>query len=118
MVELRPALAQKPGAQSEHEQSNRDVDVEDPRPTERARQRAAEKHAGSSSAPRRSAPDAEREVALPALGERRREDRKRGGRKQGSAEALHRAESDQRALGPGEAVEERADREDGEAEHE
>ena len=80
-----------------------------------AGQDAAEQHAGSAAAAGDRAPDAEREVALAALGERRRQDRERRRREQRAAEPLERAEGDQRALRPGEAGEQRADREEGDA---
>src|SRR5437762_1735116 len=60
---------------------------------------------------RRPIVDAEREVPLAPLAERRGQDRERGRREQRRTEPLQGAEADQRARRPGEAVEERADRE-------
>ena len=105
-------------ADRDHEHADRDVDEEDPRPAERARQRAAEQHARRAAATRGRAPDAEREVALAALPEGRGQDRERGRREQRRAEALHGAEGDQRALRPGEPVQQRADREQRQPGHE
>jgi hypothetical protein len=66
----------------------------------------------------RRAVDAERDVALTALGERGHQEREGGRSEHRSAEALHGAECDQRALRPGEAAQQRARREHGEAGHE
>src|SRR5205085_8174204 len=57
------------------------------------------------------APDAEGDVALAAFLEGGGQDRQCRRREQRGAEALERAEGDQRALRPGKAVEQRADRE-------
>ena len=65
---------------------------------EGARQHAAEQDASRGAAARDRAPDPEREVALAALGEGRRQDRQRGRREQRCAEALQRAEDDQRSF--------------------
>ena len=118
MRDVGAALVHEPRREREHERADRNVDEEDPRPAERARERAAEQHAGRAAAARDRAPDAEREVALAAFLERRRQDRQRGRREQRRAEPLQRAERDQRALRPGEAVEQRADREEREPDHE
>ena len=118
MVESGLALAQEDRAQHEHERADRDVHEEDPRPAERTRQSAAEEHAGRRAATGDSTPDAEREVALASFLERRRQDRERGRREQRRPEPLCGAERDQRALGPREPVEERADREQRQAGHE
>ena len=63
-------------------------------------------------------PDAERLRALRALLERRRDDRERGRRDERGAETLERAAADQHPRGLREAVEQRRDREDDEAEEE
>ena len=76
---------------------------------------AAEQHAGGAAASGHGAPDAERDVALAALGEGRGQDREGGGGEEAAAEPLQGAEDDQRALGPGEAGEQRADGEEDEA---
>src|SRR5262249_61611148 len=62
--------------------------------------------------------DAERDVAIATLGERRHQERERGRGEERSAEALDGAEGDQRALGPGKSAEERAEREDGQSDDE
>src|ERR671932_413442 len=67
-----------------------DVDEEDPLPAERVGEHAAEQDAGRRAEAADRAPDAERDVALAALGERRGEDRQRGGRDDRGAEALER----------------------------
>ena len=85
------------GASSDGGDADRDVDEEDPRPAQVARQQAAEQHADGGAATRGCAVDAEREVALAALGEGGDEERERGRREQRSAEALEGAERDQRA---------------------
>src|SRR6266545_2537877 len=108
VLELRPALAQEGRGQPDHERSDRDVGEEDPGPAEAARQCAAEEDAGRAAAAGCGAPDPERGVALAALGEGRGQDRQRRRGEQRRAEPLERAERDQRALGPGEPVEERA----------
>ena len=113
--ELRAALPQQQGADRDERDANRDVDEEDPRPGERARQEAAEQHAGRGAAAGDRAPDAERDVALAALGEGRRQDRERGGREQRAAEALGRAEGDQRRLATRRSRRQGADREEGDA---
>jgi hypothetical protein len=109
----------------EHERScgdDRDphghVDEKDPRPSQVRGQKAAQEHAGGTAATRGRAPDAECAVALGALGERGHQDRQRCGREQRTAQALERAEADQRALGPRNSAQEGADREQGQADHE
>ena len=84
----------------------------------RARQGAAEQHAGGPAATRGGAPDAEGEVALAAFAEGGHQDRQRGRREQRGAEALKRAEGDQRGLRPGEPVEQRGDGEERQPGHE
>ena len=112
------ALADELRREHEHGDADRHVDEEDPRPTERARERAAEEHAGRCAAAGDRAPDAEREVPLLSFLERGRQDRERRRREQGSTEPLGGAERDQRAFRPGEPVQQRADGEKGEAGHE
>ncbi len=113
--EIRAALAQEDRDEREDEDADRDVDVEDPRPAEGARQRAAEQHARRGAAAGDRTPDAERNVPLASLVERRREDRECSGREHRGPEPLERTERDQRALRPGEAVEQGADSEEDEA---
>ena len=109
---VRAALVHEARRHHEHERTDRHVDEEDPRPAEGTRERAAEQHARSAAAAGDGAPDAEREVAVASFLEGRRQDRERRGREQSRAEPLQRAEGDQRALRPGETVEQREDRED------
>ena len=75
-------------------------------------QHAAEQHAGRAAGAGDRAPDAERLVALGALGERGRDDRQRGGGDERGAEALHGAGGDQPDLGLREAAEQRGEREE------
>src|SRR5207237_4941288 len=62
--QIGAALAQKPGADCEDGDTDGHVDVEDPRPAERAGQDAAEEHTHSATAARHGAPDPERAIAL------------------------------------------------------
>src|SRR5207247_2481955 len=103
--EARAALAQKPRTHGEHEHPDGNVDEEDPRPAQGARQGAAEEDTGRTAAPGGGAPDPEGEVALPPLGEGRRQRREGGGSEQCGTEPLKGAEGDQRPLRPGEPVE-------------
>src|SRR6476646_6638368 len=61
--------------EEEGHDAHRHVDEEDPRPTQRLGEHAAEQDAGRGAEAADRAPDAERDVALTALGERRRENR-------------------------------------------
>ena len=106
------------GASTNASDADRDVDEEDPRPAERVGEDAAEQHAGRGAEAADRAPDAERDVPLAALGEGRREDRERRRRDHRRAEALERARRDQRRLRPGEAGEQRGEREHDEADQE
>jgi hypothetical protein len=110
VVEVCLALAQQERRESENSDACRNIDEEDPRPAERARERPAEQHAGGTAAPGCGAPDAEREISLASLAEGCGEDRECGGREQRGAEPLQRTESDQRSFRPREAVEQRAGR--------
>jgi hypothetical protein len=85
---------------------------------QRAGQDTSEQDARRPTASRGCSPDSERQVALAPFTKRRGQDRKGGRGKQCGAEALEGAKSDQRALRPGEAVEQRADGEEREAGHE
>ena len=92
-----------------------DVHEEDPLPAESVRENAAEENARGRPEPADRAPDAECDVALPALGERRREDRQSRRRDDGRTEPLESARGDQRPLRPGEARQQRGDREEDDA---
>src|SRR5262249_58358932 len=92
-----------------------DVEEEDQGPAERPGACPAERHAGRTAAAGGRAPDSERDVAVAPLPERRGQDRQCRRCEQCRAEALRAAEDDQRGRRPGEAVEEREDREYGEA---
>src|SRR5207244_3459095 len=65
-----------------------------------------------------SAVDPEGEISLPALREDRHQQRERGRGEQRAAEPLHRAEGDQRTLGPRQAAQERARSEQRQTGHE
>ncbi len=112
------ALTEQDGSEAESHERHGDVDEEDPLPRQRVGEDAAEQHARSGAEAADRAPDAERDVPLPAFGEGRHQDRERGRRDRGSAETLKGAGADQRCLGPREPAEERADREHDQADHE
>src|SRR5207253_3173544 len=105
--ELGLALADEPRSDRDHRDPDGHVDEEDPGPAESARQRTAEEDARGASTTGRRAPDTEREIPLAPLAERRRQDRERSRREHGGAEALQRAEADQRRFRPRQAVEQR-----------
>ena len=106
------ALAQDERDGDEQHRRDGSVDEEDPRPAEVRGQDAADEDADRRSAPRGCAPDAERDVAVAPLGEGRHEEREPGGREQRASQALEPAEGDERACGPGEPAEDRADSEE------
>ena len=112
------ALGEQDGGERERGEPDRDVDEEDPLPGEDVGEDAAEEHARGCAEATHGAPGTQGDVALPALAERRGQDRERGRRDRGGAQSLQRASGDQRRLAPGEAAEERADREDDQAGHE
>jgi hypothetical protein len=85
---------------------HRDVDEEDPLPAERVDEHAAGDDAERPADARQRAPDAERDVALVSRGERDGEQRERRGGEQRGADALDRADGDQRFGGAGEAARE------------
>ena len=118
VVEVGAALLQEHRADREHEYADGDVDEEDPGPAECAGQRATEQDAGCATASGGCAPDSECDVAVASLPERRGQDRECRRREQRGAEPLQAAEGDQRRRRPGEAVEQREDREHGHADHE
>ena len=111
-------LGHEAEGREEREHADRNVDEEDPRPGERLRQPAAEHEAEGRAADGDRGPDAERLRALLPLGERRRDDRERGGGDESGPEALQRAEADQLARARREPVQERRRREDDEADEE
>ena len=77
VAEVGPALAHEQRGDDEEQYADGQVDEEDPRPAERARQHAAEQDAGRAAATRGGAPDAERDVPLAAFLERGGQDRER-----------------------------------------
>src|SRR5205807_10547441 len=105
VTEVWPALAQDERSEQCRTHADWDVDEEDPRPAQVAREDAAEEDAGGGAASRRRAVDAERAVALASLRERRHQQGERGRREQRAAEALQRAKTDERAFRPGDAAE-------------
>ena len=86
-------------AQAEHhdEHADRHVDREDRRPAERLREDAAEQRARRRAEAADRAPQAKAAVALRTLGQRRGDDRQRGRREDGAAEALQCACADQQS---------------------
>ena len=87
---LVAALGQQARREQRGGQADRHVDEQHPLPAGPLGQHAAEQHAGGAARAGDRAPDAERLVALGALGERRRDDRQRGGGDERRAEALRR----------------------------
>src|SRR4029079_17423512 len=92
------ALAEQHGRERQRGDPDREVDEEDPLPAQEIGEDTAEQHAGRGTEAADSAPDAERDVALLALGEGGHEDRQRRRRDDRRAEALNRAGADQRGL--------------------
>ncbi len=97
---------------------DRDVDEEDPRPRERRREDAAEHEADRAAADRDRGPDSHRLRPLGAFFVRRGDDRQSCRRDERGAEALEAAEDDQHFRARRQAVEQRRDREDHEADEE
>src|SRR5207247_5067590 len=112
------ALAEEERRENECDDAHGDVHSEDPLPAERVGEDPAEQDTRSSPEAADGAPDPERDVALPSLLERHRENRERRRRDDRSAETLERACGDQGRLGPRLAGEERRDREYHDAEEE
>ena len=112
MPELWTALVQQHRCEQRGRDADRDVDEEDPRPAEIARQDTAEQDAGGGATAGGSAIDAECEVAVTPLSEGGHEQRQRSRREQRTAEALEGAEADQRCFRPGDPAEQRARREE------
>jgi len=102
VIEVGFALPEEAWRQNEHQDADRHVDEEDPRPAERAHEHPAEEDAGRGTAARNGSPDPQREVALAALAEGGHQDRERGRGDERRAEPLNRSEDDQRRLRPGE----------------
>ena len=112
MPQLRTALGKQYRCEQRGRDADRDVDEEDPRPAEIARQNTPEEDAGRGTAAGRSPVDAERKVALTPFRECRHEQGQRCRRKQRTGEPLQSAEADQRRLRPGDPAEQRAGREE------
>ena len=115
---LLAALLQQARREERRDDADRHVDPQDPFPAEVLGQDAAEQHAGGAAGARDRAPDAQRLVALGALGERVRDHRQRRGRQQRGAEALQRARGDELRLTRRQAAEQRREREQDEPDHE
>ena len=95
-----------------------DIDEEDPLPREQVGEDAARENAGCGPEAADGSPGAERDVALAALAEGRRQDRERRGRDRRRSEPLQPASEDERFLAPREPAEQRPQREDNQAGHE
>jgi hypothetical protein len=115
---LVAALGQQAGREEDRERADRHVDPQDPLPAEVLGEDAAEQDAGRAAGAGHGAPDAERPVALRALGERRGDDGERGGGDQRGAQALEGAGDDEHDVVGRQAADERGDGEDPEPEHE
>ena len=100
------------------QQTDRDVDEQDPAPAEQVGEHAAQQHAGGAAGAAHRAPDADGAVARGALGERGGEDRQRRRGDDRAAESLDRAGGDQHALAVGDAAGQRGEREQDEPGHE
>src|SRR5207247_9029402 len=90
-------------------------DEEDPLPAQRVREDPAEEDTGCRAEAADGAPHAEGDVALTALAESGGEDRERSWSDDRGAEPLERTGGDERRLRPGQAGEERSEREDDQA---
>ena len=115
---LVAALGEKHRRHDQRDDPDRDVDVEDPRPRQEVDEDAAEQDAGCGADAADRTPRAEGDVALTALAEHGGQDREGGRGDRGRTEALECAGGDERALTPGEAAQQRPDREDDEPDHE
>ena len=116
---LGPALPEEERRERNRRDGDRHVDEEDPGPAEVRGEHTAEQHAHGGATACGGAVDAERDVALTALGEGGDQQREGGGSKHCAAEPLQGSERDQRCLGPREAAQQRArpeDREPGDEE--
>ena len=92
------ALTEDPWRQCGRGDPDRNVDEQHPAPVQAAGQDPAQEHPGGAAGTGDRAPDAERAVALGAVGERGGDDRQRGGRDDRGAQALDRAGGDQPRL--------------------
>ena len=110
-LELVAALVEQPRGDQRGRDPDRHVHEQHPLPAGPLGEHAAEQHAGRAARAGDGAPDAERLVALGALGEGRGDDRERGGGDQRGAEALHGARRDQHDVALGEPAGERRERE-------
>ena len=114
----RPALAQEHWAERERDQTDGDVDEEDPLPAGAVDERARDQVARGGAEGAEHAPDPERLVALGPLLERGRDDREGGGGHDRRPDALESAGPDQSAGRPGEPADERGESEEQEPDHE
>ena len=112
------ALGQQARGEQRGGDADRHVDEQDPLPAEVLGEHAAEQHARGAARAGDGAPDAQRAVALGALGEGVGHDRQRGGGDERGAEALQGARGDEPDVGLRQAAEQRGEREDDEADHE
>jgi hypothetical protein len=112
------ALAQQHGGQQHHRAGHRHVDVEDPRPAQRIGQRTADEQRRRRAHAAHARPDAQRLVALGALGESGHEDGERRGRHHRRGHALQHARHDQRLRRSGQPAAQRGQQEKAGAQHE
>ena len=106
---LVAAVLEQPRSDQRGGDADRRVHEQHPLPAERLGEDSAEQHAGRAARAGHRAPDAERLVALRALGEGGGHDRQRGGGDQRGAEALHGARDDQPDVALSEAAGERGE---------
>ena len=118
MLELGAAFPQQHRRERDRHHGDGNVDEEDPGPAQVRGKDAAEQDADRGAAAGCRTVDAERAVAVAALGEDRHQERERGRCEECSAEPLEGAERDQGRLRPGEAAQERARCEQGQARNE
>jgi hypothetical protein len=118
---MSPAVTEiAPGRSTESGRSDADrhVHEEDPLPRQQVGEDPAQQKAEGGAAGGDRAPDAERLRALLALREGRRDDRQRGRGHERGAQALQRAGGDEHPAGLRQAVQQRGDREDHDADEE
>ena len=100
-VEPGPAadggVVQQARARDRRRDGEQDRHVQAPAPVERLGQRSAEQQADGAAHTGDGGVDAERLVAFSGIGERRRQQRQRGGREHGSERALQRPSADEHA---------------------
>ena len=109
------ALGQDARREERGGEADRHVDEQHPLPAGVLGQEAAEQHAGGAAGAGDRAPDAQRAVALGALGEGRGDDRQRGRGEDRGAEALDGAGGDQPARALGETTGQRGGGEEDQA---